>query len=180
MNSNKRTWGPDGDVFRPERWLTPHSPPVEPSGSTKPMQPVSDLLEISTAETPSPSVNIVSSTTDKLISPLTGQPIALQNGYAHLATFSEGPRMCLGYKLALFEVKACIVAMLREVEFEEVGIVRTQSKVGSADEEWGVKITKKFSGLLYPTVTDGEEFGMGGVCLPVRVRALRSKGEEER
>src|SRR5260221_220036 len=42
------------------------------------------------------------------------------SGWNNLNTFSEGARMCLGYRLAVFEFKAIIAALIKEFVFEEV------------------------------------------------------------
>ena len=43
-------------------------------------------------------------------------------GWGGLLTFSEGPRICVGMKLALFEYKAVIVTLTRCFQFHDTGV----------------------------------------------------------
>jgi len=42
-------------------------------------------------------------------------------GVSGLLSFFEGPRMCIGYRLALFEFKVILSALIREFKFMETG-----------------------------------------------------------
>jgi cytochrome P450 len=44
-------------------------------------------------------------------------------GWSGLCTFSEGPRICVGMKLALFEYKAIITTLVRTFQFHDTGAV---------------------------------------------------------
>ena len=43
-------------------------------------------------------------------------------GWSGLFTFSEGPRICVGMKLALFEYKAIITILIRSFQFHDTGV----------------------------------------------------------
>ena len=43
-------------------------------------------------------------------------------GWSGLFTFSEGPRICIGVKLALFEYKAILTTLIRSFQFHDTGI----------------------------------------------------------
>ena len=43
-------------------------------------------------------------------------------GWSGLFTFSEGPRICVGMKLALFEYKAILTTLIRSFQFHDTGI----------------------------------------------------------
>lgn len=105
-------------------------------------------------------------------------PHATLGGWQHLSTFSEGPRICLGYRLAVFEAKALIIALIRDFKFgsvQEVPILspapvgeKNASRV-STGEKIRVKIKKTFCGMTFPHIEDGEKAGMSGIWLPVKV-----------
>ena len=42
------------------------------------------------------------------------------SGWNHLDSFGEGTRMCLGYRLAVFEVKVVLASLVKAFVFEEV------------------------------------------------------------
>ena len=44
-------------------------------------------------------------------------------GWSGLRTFSEGPRICVGMKLALFEYKAILTTLTRSFQFHDTGVV---------------------------------------------------------
>ena len=44
-------------------------------------------------------------------------------GWSGLFTFSEGPRICIGMKLALFEYKAILTTLARSFQFHDTGAV---------------------------------------------------------
>lgn len=129
LNSNARMWGPDGVVYRPERWLpepsTPNIPPVVPIGAN--------------------------------------------NGWQHLSSFAEGPHMCIGYRLAIFEVKTILVALIRELRFE----APPHMPIGNTGKTMDVKIYKTFSALMHPRVQNGDQIGMEGLQLPMKVGLVR-------
>ena len=43
-------------------------------------------------------------------------------GWSGLCTFSEGPRICVGMKLALFEYKAIIATLTRSFQLHDTGV----------------------------------------------------------
>ncbi|PCH35326.1 hypothetical protein WOLCODRAFT_79403 [Wolfiporia cocos MD-104 SS10] len=74
-------------------------------------------------------------------------PAALPHGWSGLVTFCDGPRNCLGYRLAILEFKIILASLVRSLEFHE-----TEARVST-----------RISPTLQP-VTDGQ----GGV-LPLYV-----------
>lgn len=72
-------------------------------------------------------------------------------------TFSEGPRLCIGYRLAIFEYKAILAAIIRAG-------VRFEPSAGNK------MVRHRFSGTMQPYVVGEEEKGM---CLPVRVGLVK-------
>ncbi|KAF8302626.1 cytochrome P450 [Clavulina sp. PMI_390] len=110
-------------------------------------------------------------------------PRATLGGFQHIGTFSEGPRICLGYRLAVLEVKMLLLTLVRDFQFaavEKVPVVPKSANVteGAAGvkssdvEMMDVKMKKLFGGLVHPFIEDGEKAGMPGVWLPVRVKTL--------
>ncbi len=82
------------------------------------------------------------------------------SGWNNLNTFSEGARMCLGYRLAVLEFKAIIVALIKAFVFEEVPGFQFKNRL--------------FGALLTPTMVPSApgttEASMIEVhCLPVKV-----------
>ena len=82
--------------------------------------------------------------------------------------------MCLGYRLALLEVKAIILMLVRDFWFDAVDRVpvldaKTKQPTGEMLE---VEVKNTFSAILLPHIKNGEKAGMGGVWLPVRIRPL--------
>ncbi|TDL19925.1 cytochrome P450 [Rickenella mellea] len=71
----------------------------------------------------------------------------LPRGWSNLVAFSDGPRTCIGYRLALFEFKIILVTIIRTLEFRETDY----------------KVTQKISPTLQPVVD-----GRGGV-LPLHI-----------
>lgn len=141
INTNARTWGPNGMSYVPERWLPDPKTPDIPA----------DV------------------------------PHALLAGWQHLSTFSEGPRICLGYRLALFEIKALLLTLVRDFKFDgvdQVPVLAPALVPGSSagrvltGEMMDVKIKKTFGGLINPQIIDGDKAGMAGVWLPVKVSAI--------
>ena len=43
-------------------------------------------------------------------------------GWSGLFTFAEGPRVCVGMKLALFEYKATLTTLIRSFQFHDTGV----------------------------------------------------------
>jgi len=84
-----------------------------------------------------------------------GVPSADQmcGGWSGLCTFSEGPRICLGMKLALFEYKAIITTLIRSFQFHDTGIV----------------ISMRNSTTLSPRVKGREH---EGINLPVKLTLI--------
>ncbi|KII87864.1 hypothetical protein PLICRDRAFT_42386 [Plicaturopsis crispa FD-325 SS-3] len=74
-------------------------------------------------------------------------PSALPHGWSGLVTFCDGPRNCIGFRLAIFEMKVILATLIRSLQFHDTGAV----------------VHSRISPTLQP-VTDGE----GGV-LPLRI-----------
>jgi len=108
INRNALVWGPDAEVFKPERWLNSDSLPP---------------------------------------------PTSLTQGWSGVFTFIEGPRICIGYRLALFEYKVIISALLKNFEF-----------TGTED-----KIITQFSSTLQPYIEGRKS---EGVQIPLFVKEL--------
>ena len=75
------------------------------------------------------------------------------SGWSGLSTFSEGPRICVGMKLALFEYKAILTALIRSFQFHDTG----------------VSISMYSYTLLLPRVKGREHEGLN---LPVKVTLI--------
>jgi hypothetical protein len=71
-------------------------------------------------------------------------------GWSGIFTFSEGPRACVGRRLALFEYKVIIYTLVKHLVFEDTG----------------AKIMLRFGSTLAPRVV-GEE--ADGIKLPVKI-----------
>ena len=87
--------------------------------------------------------------------------------------------MCIGYRLAVYEVKALLVALVRDFKFDAVHKAPVLSPASDRDksatriptgETMDVKILKHVGILSYPHVENGEKVGMSGIWLPVKVR----------
>ncbi|RPD75636.1 cytochrome P450 [Lentinus tigrinus ALCF2SS1-7] len=74
-------------------------------------------------------------------------PSELPHGWGGLVTFCDGPRNCIGYRLAVFEFKVILATLVRSLEFHETTAV----------------IRQKISPTLQPVVD-----GKGGL-LPLHV-----------
>ena len=74
-------------------------------------------------------------------------------GWSGLPTFSEGPRICVGMKLALFEYKAILTTLIRSFQFHDTG----------------VSISTRSYNLLMPRVKGREHEGLN---LPVKVTLI--------
>lgn len=47
----------------------------------------------------------------------------LPTGWSNLLAFSDGPRNCIGYRLAIFQFKVILLSMIRKFEFNDTGAV---------------------------------------------------------
>ncbi len=74
-------------------------------------------------------------------------------GWSGLFTFLEGPRICVGMKLALFEYKAILTTLIRSFQFHDTGIA----------------ISMRNFGLLAPRVKGREHEGLN---LPVKLTLI--------
>ncbi|OJT08114.1 hypothetical protein TRAPUB_969 [Trametes pubescens] len=74
-------------------------------------------------------------------------PSALPHGWSGLVTFCDGPRNCIGYRLAVFEFKVILATLVRSLEFHETTAV----------------VLEKISPTLQPVVD-----GRGGL-LPLHI-----------
>lgn len=94
--------------------------------------------------------------------------------------------MCLGYRLALFEIKAILVSLVRSTQFEPVYRPTSGSGSGLGKEEMemekreAVRVRSTFAATLQPHVEQEDQevvpgVKMTGPWLPVRVRLI---GEE--
>ena len=54
----------------------------------------------------------------------------MSGGWSGLCTFSEGPRICVGMKLALFEYKAILTTLIRSFQFHDTGIAISVNNFG--------------------------------------------------
>ncbi|TBU51008.1 cytochrome P450 [Dichomitus squalens] len=77
----------------------------------------------------------------------------LCSGWANTLAFSDGPRNCVGYRLAIFQYKVILTYLLERFKFEDAGM----------------DITLKIASSLQAWVKDRPE--LGG-CLPVNVDLL--------
>ncbi|TDL23925.1 cytochrome P450 [Rickenella mellea] len=77
-------------------------------------------------------------------------PNELPHGWSSLVAFCDGPRNCIGHRLALFEFKIILATLIRSLEFHPTDAV----------------ITRKNSPTLQPVIN-----GKGGI-LPLRVSLL--------
>ena len=109
-------------------------------------------------------------------------PHAVTGGYQNMGTFSEGPRMCLGYRLAILEIKAILLALVRDFQFGAVDRVpvRDPATGRPTGETMDVKVESIFgAGLLQPRIKGGEKAGMGSIWLPVRIRLMEDVPEQD-
>jgi cytochrome P450 len=74
-------------------------------------------------------------------------------GWSGLSTFSEGPRICVGMKLALFEYKAILTTLTRSFQFHDTGVA----------------ISMRTNFLLLPRVKGREQ---EGINLPVKLALI--------
>lgn len=79
-------------------------------------------------------------------------PSELPHGWSSLVTFCDGPRNCIGYRLALFESRAILASLIRSLEFHETSAV----------------IKRKISPTMQPVVD-----GKGGL-LPLHVTLVQA------
>jgi hypothetical protein len=78
--------------------------------------------------------------------------------------------MCLGYRLALFEIKAILIALIRTCTFEPL-------YVGSGPSRREARVLSTFAATVQPHVAlEGQDavhgVKMDGPWLPVRVRLV--------
>lgn len=76
----------------------------------------------------------------------------LPGTWSSMLTFEVGPRSCLGYRIAVFEMKVLLMAFIRAFEFEAVADIET-----------------RMSATIQPRVVGRQE---DGACMPLRVRLL--------
>src|SRR5260221_2659894 len=81
------------------------------------------------------------------------------SGWNNLDSFSEGAHMCLGYRLAVFEFKVIIAAIVKAFVFEEVPGFRFKNRV------FGALLTP----TMIPSAPGTTEASMKVHCLPVKV-----------
>ncbi|KAG8952767.1 hypothetical protein FRC04_003690 [Tulasnella sp. 424] len=108
INRNATVWGPDAEVFRPERWLEAGGLPA---------------------------------------------PTSLTQGWSGIFSFIEGPRICIGFRLAVFEYKVIMTTLLKNFEFKATG----------------AKLETQFSSNLQPYVVGRKE---EGIQIPLIVKDL--------
>ncbi|KAJ8590023.1 cytochrome P450 [Rhizopogon salebrosus TDB-379] len=77
----------------------------------------------------------------------------LPSGWSNILSFSEGPRNCVGFRLAIFQMKVLLMTLVRKFEFHDTGAV----------------IINKIAASMQPTVQGQEQLGP---YLPVAVTAL--------
>ena len=102
-------WGPDSRVFNPSRWLdgdhVDTSPsliiPTIPTHSIHPKKPASPTIANAKRRV----------SADSSIGP---------GVWPNIMTFIDGPRRCVGYKLAMMECKIMLFTLIREFTFEPV------------------------------------------------------------
>lgn len=80
-------------------------------------------------------------------------PDARAGGWSGLVTFSEGPRICVGMRLALFEYKALITTLVRSFQFHDTGAA----------------ITTRHGATLSPRIRGREH---EGIHLPVKLTLI--------
>ncbi|KIN97997.1 hypothetical protein M404DRAFT_1005687 [Pisolithus tinctorius Marx 270] len=71
-------------------------------------------------------------------------------GWSRMLTFSDGPRICIGYKFAILQFKVILLTLVRRFEFKDTG----------------VRVIDKVASSLQPVVQGQEELGPR---LPVHV-----------
>jgi cytochrome P450 len=78
----------------------------------------------------------------------------LPGAWSGMLTFLVGPRSCLGYRLAVFEMKILMMAFIRNFEFEIVEPIET-----------------RMSATIQPRIKSRPE---EGACMPMRIRQVRA------
>ncbi|KAG8814374.1 hypothetical protein FRC19_001799 [Serendipita sp. 401] len=76
----------------------------------------------------------------------------LPGAWSGMLTFLVGPRSCLGYRLAVFEMKILLMAFVRAFEFEFIEPIET-----------------RMSATIQPRVVSRPQ---DGACLPLRIRPV--------
>ncbi|KJA16707.1 hypothetical protein HYPSUDRAFT_47076 [Hypholoma sublateritium FD-334 SS-4] len=74
----------------------------------------------------------------------------MQGGWSNIMSFSEGPRLCIGYRLALLEYKCLLSLLIRYFVFHDANVT----------------IETKFSATMQPRVVGSED---EGAQLPLRI-----------
>ncbi|KAG1842159.1 cytochrome P450 [Suillus subalutaceus] len=77
----------------------------------------------------------------------------LSSGWSNVMSFGDGPRNCVGFRLALFQIKVLLMTLVRHFEFQDSGAI----------------IVDKIASSMQPTVQGQEELGP---YLPITVTAL--------
>ena len=86
--------------------------------------------------------------------------------------------MCIGYRLAILEIKAILLTLVRDLRFDSVDHVPVRDpKTGQpTGEMMDVKVESTSGvGLVQPRIRGGEKAGMGGIWLPVKVRPVEEE-----
>ena len=104
LNMAPSIWGPDARTFKPSRWLGTKSNTKPPDQSDP-----RTTLDSPAAE---PSYPHRGNSPDV---PPGGPGI-----WPNIMTFIDGPRRCVGYKLALMELKITLFVLVREFVFAPV------------------------------------------------------------
>lgn len=79
-------------------------------------------------------------------------PDFLPGTWGHMMTFLMGPRSCLGYRLAVFEMKVLLISYVRQFHIEPAGEIET-----------------RMSATIQPRVVGRQN---EGACMPLRLRNL--------
>ncbi|KAG8948992.1 hypothetical protein FRC03_000504 [Tulasnella sp. 419] len=80
-------------------------------------------------------------------------PTSLTQGWNGLFSFLEGPRMCIGYRLAVHEFKVILSSLIKHFEFRNTG----------------ANVVSRFSSTLQPLVVGEEQLG---VQIPLDIKLL--------
>lgn len=80
-------------------------------------------------------------------------PDHLPGTWSHILTFLTGPRSCLGYRLAIFEMKVLLISYIRQFHIEPAGEIET-----------------RMSATIQPRVVGRQH---EGACMPLRLRNLQ-------
>lgn len=75
----------------------------------------------------------------------------LPTGWAHLLAFSDGPRSCIGMRLAVFQYKVILSSLIKQFRFRDTG-APISLKIASSLQPWVVG--KKDEGPQLPVVVE--------------------------